>query len=182
MSTTSCRLDTKEFPIPTFPDQPKLRIGTQLDAVYTRLLRSGHGFANPRLRPGKPVVVVVFDPCCAWCHHFWDAMFGLRDQIDFRWYPVCVSRDMSTALGAQILSADEPWEAMADHQEEFEDYEDRADVRGSQAARDMVWENARLFRKSGGTSVPLAIYKDKVGNYRAFLAEDSVSEVLKAVG
>ena len=45
----------------------------------------------------------------------------------------------------------------------------------------MIWENARLFRKSGGTSVPLAIYKDKNGVYHAFLAEDSLSDILKIV-
>lgn len=183
MGTFCClrTLSDKEFPIPASPDYPELRIGTQLDALYTRLLRDGRGFRNPAVKDGLPVVIVVFDPCCAWSHLFWEAMFEIRDRIDFRWYPVCVSQDQSTRLGAEILSAEEPWEAMADYQEEFEGRNNRQELPVTQEMRDFVWKNARLFRKSGGTSVPLAIFKDKEGVYHPFFAQDSLSYVLKTV-
>ena len=35
------------FKIPAYPEYPKLRLGTQLDAIYERLYRDGYGIRKP---------------------------------------------------------------------------------------------------------------------------------------
>ena len=85
------------FKIPAYPEYPKLRLGTQLDAIYERLYRDGYGIRKPGISDALPKVLVVFDPRCSWSNHFWQTSQLLTEQIDFIWFPVCVSSDYSTA-------------------------------------------------------------------------------------
>ena len=87
------------FKIPAYPEYPKLRLGTQLDAIYERLYRDGYGIRKPGISDALPKVLVVFDPRCSWSNHFWQTSQLLTEQIDFIWFPVCVSSDYSTAQG-----------------------------------------------------------------------------------
>ena len=54
------------FKIPAYPEYPKLRLGTQLDAIYERLYRDGYGIRKPGISAALPKVLVVFDPRCSW--------------------------------------------------------------------------------------------------------------------
>ena len=92
------------FKIPAYTEYPKLRLGTQLDAIYERLYRDGYGIRKPGISDALPKVLVVFDPRCSWSNHFWQTSQLLTDQIDFIWFPVCVSSDYSTAQAAAMLA------------------------------------------------------------------------------
>ena len=71
------------FKIPAYPEYPKLRLGTQLDAIYERLYRDGYGIRKPGISDALPKVLVVFDPRCSWSNHFWQTSQLLTEQIDF---------------------------------------------------------------------------------------------------
>ena len=49
------------FKIPAYPEYPKLRLGTQLDAIYERLYRDGYGIRKPGISDALPKVLVVFE-------------------------------------------------------------------------------------------------------------------------
>ena len=44
------------FKIPAYPEYPKLRLGTQLDAIYERLYRDGYGIRKPGISDALPKV------------------------------------------------------------------------------------------------------------------------------
>lgn len=103
------------YTMPSVPGYPKLRAGTQLDAIWGRMLATGKGYRRPGIKkepgtcPGLPRVMVVFDTQCPWSHRLWDTAMILKDEIDFLWFPVCVTKDVSTAQAAAILASDTPW-------------------------------------------------------------------------
>lgn len=169
------------FAMPAHPQFPKLRSGTQLDAIYERLITRGFGFRKAGNGSGKPLIVVVFDTQCTWSHEFWKTTRILDNDIDFFWFPVCVSADYSTAQAASILAAKEPWEVLREHEESFADPDfcgiHSEDFPSTQLDRDHVWENARIFRKAGGTSVPLAIWRSPEGNFIPFFGDTTPQEI-----
>ena len=169
------------FKIPAYPEYPKLRLGTQLDAIYERLYRDGYGIRKPGISDVLPKVLVVFDPRCSWSNHFWQTSQLLTQQIDFIWFPVCVSSDYSTAQAAAMLASENSWDVLREHEELFSD-PDYCGIhpeafRFTQADRDHVWENARIFRKAGGTSVPLGIFKTQDGRYIPLFGDNTASEI-----
>lgn len=182
-----CPLPSKadRFAMPSHPLYPKLRAGTQLDAMYERLVSRGYGFHQPGDMSGRPEIVVVFDPRCSWSHEFWKTSRILENEIDFYWFPVCVSADLSTAQAASILASTSPWLTMREHQDAFED-PDYCGIHpeqypATQQDRDHVWENARIFRKAGGTSVPLAIWRNPQGEFVPFFGDTTAEEIRKVL-
>lgn len=174
------------FIVPAHPEWPKLRAGTQLDALYERITIRGVGFRKPGAGEENPRILVVFDPRCSWSHEFWRTSKILEDEIDFVWYPVCVTADLSTAQAASILAAESPWKLMQEHQEAFAD-PDFCGIRpeehpAEQVYRDQVWENARIFRKAGGTSVPLAVWRSPEGRFVPFFGDSSAADIRTALG
>lgn len=184
-SSLGCLLGGREsFEFPSHPLYPKLRIGTQLDAVYERLSAKGVGFSKPGIRADLPRVLVVFDCQCAWSHEFWLTSRSLENDINFCWYPVCVSRDRSVAQGAALIASPNPWDAMLLHQDLFTSEEHGLTPEEypiEQRHRDLLWENARMYRKSGGTSVPLGVFKAAAGIYIPFFGDTTAEEIRKTV-
>ncbi|MDO4937202.1 MAG: hypothetical protein Q4E62_04725 [Sutterellaceae bacterium] len=176
-----CAIPTDRFAMPAHPDYPKLRAGTELDAIYERLVTRGYGFHRPGTQ-GLPVVVTVFDCQCSWSHAFWEMSKVLENDIDFYWFPVCVSADISTAQGASILTSSLPWETMNEHQLSFvEGGLECNDYPATQTDRDRVWENARIFRKAGGMSVPLAIWRSPQNQFIPFFGDTTAEEIRRTV-
>ena len=109
------------FPMPCVPGWPKLRAGTQLDAIYERMLREGNGFVRPGSNPDIP----------KWSRSLIRSATGRtisgrradfsKTIVHFIWYPVCVSADYSTAQAASILAAADPWSVFCEHEEAFAD-------------------------------------------------------------
>ena len=182
-----CCIPAKDnFVMPHVPGYPKLRAGTQLDAIYERLLRVGHGFSKPGLPAGLPRVVVVMDPRCSWSHIFWQTSKILEDRVDFVWFPVCVSADYSTAQAASILASKEPWVVLQTHEEAFEDPDfcgiHAEDYPALQEDRNHAWENSRIYRKAGGTSVPLGVFRNAAGEFIPLFGDSTAEDIRKALG
>ena len=182
----ACPTAADRFVMPAHPQYPKLRAGTQLDAIYERLLRNGTCFRKPGLPQGLPRVVVVFDPRCSWSHIFWNTTLPISDAVDFHWFPVCVSADYSTAQAASMLASETPWDLMKTHQEAFEDPDfcgiHADDYPAEQKHRDLVWNNARIYRKAGGTSVPLGIFMNGQGQLVPLFGDMTMNEIRTVLG
>lgn len=174
------------FPMPCVAGWPKLRAGTQLDAMYERLQRDGFSFTRPGADPKNPHVLVVFDPQCYWSNHFWKTTRALEDKVFFIWFAVCVSADVSTAQAACMLAAENPWEVFCRHEESFDDPDfcgiHPEDYAVSQDDRNRVWRNARVFRKAGGTQVPLGIFRKPDGSFVPLFGDDTLSEIKQKIG
>ena len=87
----------------------------------------------------------------------------------------------STAQAAAMLASENSWDVLREHEELFSD-PDYCGIHPeafgfTQAARDHVWENARIFRKAGGTSVPLGIFKTQDGRYIPLFGDNTASEI-----
>lgn len=59
--------------VPSSPEYPRLRAGTQLDHLYESMLANGFGIKNPKTAPDLPTVVIVSDTQCPWCSRLWNA-------------------------------------------------------------------------------------------------------------
>lgn len=134
--------------VPSSPEFPRLRAGTQLDHLYESMLANGFGIKNPKSVPDLPTVVVVSDTQCPWCSRLWNAAKPLSDKVNFVWYLVPVLRDLSISQAALILSSSNPWEKYGEHELHFKD----ARFRGLNPEgfpvdpkyRDEVWTNAKI--------------------------------------
>ena len=111
---------------------------------------------------------------------------ALEDKVFFIWFAVCVSADVSTAQAACMLAAENPWEVFCRHEESFDDPDfcgiRPEDYAVSQDDRNQVWRNARVFRKAGGTQVPLGIFRKPDGSFVPLFGDDTLSEIKHKIG
>lgn len=164
----------------------KIRAGTELNNIYENLLKDGHGFSKKDLPENLPVVVLVVDTQCSWCSKLWQAIQPLSNTVKFVLFPVGVLNDESVSQGAAILSAPNPWMMMSRNERHFKD-EDHRGIKTAtmiipQKFRNMVWQNAKLFRRAGGTSVPMGVFKSADGKYLPILSGSTTEEVAKIIG
>lgn len=164
----------------------QLRAGTELNNIYENLLKDGHGFSKKGLPENLPVVVLVMDTQCSWCSKLWQAIQPLSDTVKFILFPVGVLNDESVSQGAAILSAPNPWMMMTRNERHFKDEDFRGIKTASmiipQKFRNMVWQNAKLFRRAGGTSVPMGVFKSADGKYTPILSGVTTEELAKIIG
>lgn len=66
---------------------------------------------------GTTPVYVMFDPQCLHCANLWKSAIPLQNKVKFIWIPVAFLNSKSKPQAAAILSATNPWEAMARHEE-----------------------------------------------------------------
>lgn len=169
--------------MPAHPEFPRLRAGTELDKIYNELLKDGKGLKKEGIKEGLPKVVIVYDTQCPWCSKLWNAAKPLTDKYDFRWYPVAVLRDLSISQGAAIIAADKPWQMMQTHEDHFKDEKirglDTTEMKIEKKFRDDIWSNSKIFRKAGGTIVPLGVFKTPSGKYLPILSGTDTEELTK---
>lgn len=97
-----------------------------------------------------------------------------------------MSQDVSTAQAAAILASDTPWALTKESEELFDDPDFRGinpkDYPVTQAQRDVAWNNSRIFRKAGGTQVPLGIYRTPDNQFVPIFGDATAEEIRKIVG
>jgi hypothetical protein len=161
-------------------DESRLRAGTDLAGIYNSLLEKGKGFSRKGAE-SLPKVVIVSDTQCPWCTRLWNTIKPLADKADFIWFPVAVLNDHSVTQGAAILSSPVPWETMDRHEMHFKDEGFRGlntdEMIIPQKDRDAVWNNSKIFRRNGGSVVPLGVVKTKDGRYKVFLSGVTTEEL-----
>ena len=72
------------------------------------------------------------------------------------------------------------------HEEAFEDPDfcgiRPEDYPAEQLDRDHAWENSRIYRKAGGTSVPLGIFRNAAGEFIPLFGDSTAEDIRKALG
>jgi thiol:disulfide interchange protein DsbG len=167
-------------------------------ALHEQYARDGKGIETAAAAPGRLTVYVAFDPQCPDCIAFWKEARPLADQVRFVWLPIAVLNPFSEPQGAAMLSAANPLAAMDRHAELFGNTPRAANhsglVRDSallpageltalpMAARESVWTNSRIFRRTGGRSVPLGVFVDSKGEVQVIPDTVSTAELRKRLG
>lgn len=166
--------------------EKSVRVGTDLQAIYENLLKDGHGFTKKGIAENLPVAVLVVDTQCSWCSKLWQAIQPLSDVVRFTLFPVGVLNDESVSQGAAILSAPNPWMMMTRQEKHFKDEDFRGIQTGSmiipQKYRNMVWTNSKIFRRAGGTVVPLGVFKTSDGQFKPILSGSTTEEIAEIIG
>lgn len=153
--------------------------GLDAKAMYEQFAEKGKGFDMKPGIEGRLTAYVAFDPQCPFCVKLWEATKPIADKVRFVWLPVALLNPNSEPQGAAILSAPDPVAMMERHEAAFNNPHRGLVTEGMvipMAAREDVWSNSRIFRRTGGRSIPFAVYKDAKGEFRlvpdAFKTED----------
>lgn len=155
-------------PAPAAPAVPGAPPGMDVKAMYEQFAEKGKGFD---MKPGaatRPAVYVVFDPQCPYCTQLWEAAKPLADKVRFVWLPVAVLNPHSEPQGAAILSAPDPVAMMERHESAMKNPHRGLVTEGMvipMGAREDVWSNSRIFRRTGGRSVPWGVFKNAKGEF-----------------
>lgn len=79
-----------------------------------------------------------------------------------------------------------PWALTKESEELFDDPDFRGinpkDYPVTQEQRDVAWNNSRIFRKAGGTQVPLGIYRTPDNQFVPIFGDATAEEIRKIVG
>jgi len=158
--------------------------GLDAKAMYEQFAEKGKGFDMKPGVAGRLTAYVAFDPQCPYCVKLWEAAQPIADKVRFVWLPVAVLNPHSEPQGAAILSAPDPVAMMERHEAAFNNPHRGLVTEGMvipMAAREDVWSNSRIFRRTGGRSVPFLVYKDAKGQFRLVpdaLKTDDLQKVL----
>lgn len=152
-------------------------------AMLEQFEKSGRGFD---MRPGvkaATTVYVVFDPQCPWCAKFWDSAKPIAERVRFVWLPVAVLNPRSEPQGAAILASANPVETMEANEAQLPKGGLPIDTLAPpMAAREDVWSNSRIYRRTGGRTVPFAVYRDAQGQAATIPGYLPPEELKKVLG
>ncbi len=163
-------------------EYPKLRLGTNLEDMYKNLLEKGNGISKHPKDSPLPKVLIITDTMCPWCSKLFLESEPLTDEINFIWYPVCVLGDPSVTQAAYILQSENPWETLKEQESTFKNETKGIDTTGKEIKPDFrkkIWDNAKIFRRAGGTVVPFGVYKNSDGKFIPFFESFAKLDDLK---
>ncbi len=177
---------TERLSKPTLPGFPRVRAGTQLEKLFDNPQAEGGGYGihNPSAS-GLPVAIIFFDTQCPWGSKLWLVIRPFLDKIDFIFYPVAVLRCASIGQGSALLAAENPWETLKQHFETFDEekpHNGGIEPAGSELPeeyREQVWANSRIFRRAGGTEVPLGVFLNDAGKYLPIVQGSTTEELVE---
>ena len=167
-----------------WPKKPSVPMDFNAEEYFVELADHGHGLAFGNL-DAKSVVYMTFDTQCRWCVWQYRQFEPYLDRIKFVWHPVAVLNPWSELQGAAILSAKDPQATFLKHEEHIQDPNFKGlDVRGMTLpfeAREAVWTNTKIFRRSGAREVPFGVLRNANGRYVP-IAEQTGDSFAKLVG
>ncbi|MGQ0709021.1 MAG: DsbC family protein [Rhodoferax sp.] len=128
---------------------------------FDKISKGGKGFTVGALMSAH-TVYVLFDPQCPHCGRLWQTSQPLLGKVKFVWIPVAIMGDKSTAQGATILSAPNPAEAMAQHEESLLARQGGISAMGTLPAdvEAAIKANTAVFNEIGQESVPYLTTKN----------------------
>jgi hypothetical protein len=159
--------------------------GLDAKAMYQQFRENGKGFDMRPGGRGALTVYIAFDPQCPDGVQLWRALQPIADRLRFVWLPVAVLNPRSEPQGAAILSAPDPLAMMERHLATFETASRGLDVEGlvvPMTAREQVWVNSRIFRRTGGRSVPYAVFQSSQGQFGVIPEPLATDELLRILG
>lgn len=129
---------------------------------YDQVAATGKGFTVGALMSAQ-AVYVLFDPQCPHCGHLWQASIPLHDKVKFVWVPIAFNTGKSLSQAAALLSAANPAEAMAAHEQSL--LAGTGGMAASSSPPDelvqAVKNNTQLLTSLGVDSVPFIVAKNR---------------------
>lgn len=178
-------VETKKTPTQTYKEKPVIPTDWDPFEMYTEFMSKGVGVEFPG-PDNRPMAFIAFDPQCSWCMRLMNQTRPLQQYINFVWMPVAVLNPHSELQGAAILSSLDRALMLERHEAQF----GNEGVRGLNtetmvvpwAAREAVWSNTRIFRRSAARLVPFGVMKDANGEYQAILPGMKTKELAALFG
>ena len=121
----------------------------------------GSGFTAGNMMAVRQIYV-FFDPQCPHCGHLWEAAKPVANQLRMVWLPVGFISPKSTPQGAAIMSAADPVAAMSAHEQSLLSKQGGM-IPPDNLPADLIAKvraNTELWKKLGGESVPLVVFKN----------------------
>ena len=178
-------VEEKKAPKQTYKEKPLIPTDWDPHEMYTEYLANGTGveFAGP---DNRPMAFIAFDTQCSWCMRLMIQTRPLQQYINFVWLPVAVLNPHSEMQGAAILSSLDRALMLERHEAQF----GNEGIRGLNteamvvpwAAREAVWTNTRIFRRSAARVVPFGVMKDANGEYQAIHSGMKTKELAALFG
>jgi thiol:disulfide interchange protein DsbG len=159
--------------------------GNALDAtlLYEQLSKEGRGFAMQPLAGPRQPVYVLFDPQCRYCMQLWRNALPLAARVLFEWIPVGLLNERSEWQAAVIVAAADPRATMEQHEAAFAAGGlDVAQFKIDGADLDSIRANTRIFRRGGGSAVPVTVFKDRSGQATAFAGVLATEDLRRLLG
>lgn len=127
-----------------------------LDGLWAQARGFQTGAPTARAR-----AVIFFDAQCPHCGVLWRAIEPLHEQTNLLWVPCGLLNRASISQGAALLEAENPVQAMQDHERLLSS--GRGGMAASASPRNEVLAhiraNTELLSLIGGTSVPLTVWE-----------------------
>jgi thiol:disulfide interchange protein DsbG len=148
---------------PEAPPAPPIDRSQALQVLATE----GKGFTVGTMMAAN-TVYVLFDPQCPHCAHLWQASQPLLRQARFVWLPVSILNARSLPQGAAILTAANPAEAMAAHEQSLIAGQGGTSASASipDAVKAAIEHNTALLNRLGADAVPFVVARDPQGGAR----------------
>ena len=128
---------------------------------YDSVAAGGKGFTVGALMSAQ-AVYVLFDPQCPHCGHLWQASLPLHNKVKFVWIPIAFNQGKSLPQAAALLSAANPLETMAAHEQSL--LAGTGGMSASAPSDEMVAtvkKNTALLTSLGVDSVPFVLAKNR---------------------
>ncbi len=142
---------------PTAPAAASARRSVSIDIVAAE----AKGFTVGAMMSAN-AAYVFFDPQCPHCARLWQASLPLQRKVKFVWIPVGIINATSSTQGAALLSAADPAQRMAEHEQSL-----LAGQGGISASSSVATEvaqaikgNTALFNNLGIESVPHVVARN----------------------
>ncbi len=167
-----------------WPKKPAVPTDFNAEEFFCELEEKGHGVHLPKVE-NAPVAFMVFDTQCQWCVWEEEQYKPFFEKVNFVWHPVAVLSPWSELQGAAILASKDPVKTFFEHAAHFRDEAFKGlDVRNMEIpfeSRVAVWDNSKIFRRSGCRDVPFGVMKTLDGRYIP-LPEQTTADFAKLTG
>ncbi|KPV41784.1 hypothetical protein AN478_01450 [Thiohalorhabdus denitrificans] len=127
------------------------------------LEKESHWIATGADDPER-IVYAFTDPNCPYCHDLWKATKPYYEEgLQVRHIMVGILRPSSPGKAAAILGADDPTQALNEHERSYEDGGiEPVDSPGSKV-QSRLEDNQRIMQRLGARATPAVVYRDGDG-------------------
>lgn len=112
-----------------------------------------------------PTLYAFVDPNCVFCHRFYNDVKPLIEagKLQVHFVNVAILKASSAGRAAAILEADDPAEAMATNEKDFDEQNEEGGIEEAKSpAKDIqqaIDDHTELMQKAGGSGTPTLLYK-----------------------
>lgn len=139
---------------------------------------------------GSKIVYIFFDPNCPYCHHVFDALMKIRQDIpdlQFRWIPLGMLGDNSEGKAAAIIQSPDPLKAFMTNERNYGFL--NSDTGGgippakhiAQSTQTILDENLSILQGQNLYGIPIVVFQADDGKPFYFSGERSETQLRQII-